>query len=494
MAFRNGDARRPERSQSRLNHEMTSFSVATTVALLAALAGCSRSRPPNIVLIVVDTLRADSLSCYGYGRPISPNIDSLAEEGVVFPQAFAVGSNTSTSMAALMTGRLPFYRDGDPSCRAGDCAVPWDERTWFGMQRFDAPGEIGLPRDLDTLAKLLERRGYATAGYVTNILLKTKYKFNEGFETYEEPFLQDCSVVTAAAKRWLRRRAGDASPFFLFLHYIDPHAPYLAPVAYRQRVGFRRTGVADEQLFAGPAVKHGVNRGVAGFGSAAFREHLKGLYDAEILYTDECVGRVLAYLRRQPYYGNTLVVFLSDHGEEFLEHGDTGHPGRFYDEHIRVPLIIRVPGGLPARPNALVRQFDVMPTLLEFAGVPPPRGIDAVSLRPLLEGKVDSLGLAVYANFPFPRTRRMYRTERYKLMVDVKSPEATELFDLSEDPAEGRNLYRGPSDPRAASLRRAMDAVVAKLAREGRARASSEEPVELDPETREQLRALGYIK
>jgi arylsulfatase len=467
--------------------------MATTVAVLAAVAGCGRSRPPNIVLIVVDTLRADSLSCDGYPRPISPRVESLARESTVFPHAFTVGSNTSTSMAALMTGRLPFYADAGPSCRTEDCAEPWDERTWFGMQRFHAEGEIGLPRKLETLPKLLKRRGYATAGYVTNPFLKKKYKFDEGFDQYEELLGRDCSAVTAGAKRWLRRRGAHGPPFLLFLHYIDPHAPYLAPVAYRERVGFRRTDVADEQFFAGPKVQHGVNRAVAGFGSDAFREHLKGLYDAEILYTDECVGRVLDYLRRQPYYADTLVVFLSDHGEEFLEHGDTGHSGRFYDEHVRVPLIIRVPGRPPARPGALVRQFDVMPTLLDYAGVPPPPGIDAVSLRPLLEGKADSIGRGVYANFPFPRTRRMYRTERYKLIVNVASAEQTELYDLAADPGERRNLYGGPSDPRAAVLKRAMDAVVAKLSREGRA-TSSTGPVELDAETREQLRALGYIQ
>ena len=466
---------------------------AATLALAGSLAGCGRSEPPNIVLIVVDTLRADSLSCDGYGRPISPHIESLANESTIFPHAYTVGSNTSTSMAALMTGRLPFYADTDPSCRTGDCAEPWDERTWFGMQRFHAKGEIGLPEKLDTLAKLLKRRGYTTAAYVSNAILKTKYKFDRGFDRYEEPFLEDCSVVTAGAKQWLRQRGANGPPFLLFLHYIDPHAPYLAPVAYRQRVGFKRTDVADERFFTGPAVEHGVSRDVEGFGSDAFREHLKGLYDSEILYTDECVGRVLDYLRRQTYYANTLVVFLSDHGEEFLEHGDTGHPGRFYDEHVRVPLIIRVPRRRPARADALVRQFDVMPTLLDYAGVPPPAGIDAVSLRPLLEGKVASLGRGVYANFPFPRTRRMYRTERYKLIVNVASPEETELYDLSADPGEMRNLYGGPSDPRAASLKRAMDGVVAKLSREGSS-APSTGPVELDAETREQLRALGYIQ
>jgi arylsulfatase A-like enzyme len=482
------------RAWARLTRERArSFTRVTTLALAAALAGCGRREPPNIVLIVVDTLRADSLSSDGYPRPISPGIESLARESVVFPRAFTVGSNTSTSMAALMTGRLPFYADTVASCRTGDCVEPWDERTWFGMQRFHAEGEIGLPAGLDTLAELLKRRGYGTAAYVSNALLKTKYKFDQGFDDYEEPLLEDCSVVTAGAKRWLRRRKDDGSPFLLFLHYIDPHAPYLAPTAYRQRVAFRRTSVADEQLFAGPGVKHGVNRDVEGFGSDTFREHLKGLYDSEILYTDECVGRVVEYLRRQPYYANTLIVFLSDHGEEFLDHGGTGHPGRFYDEHVRVPLIIRVPKRSFARTDVLVRHFDVMPTLLEYAGVSPPPGIDAVSLRPLLEGKVDSLDLGVYANFPFPQTRRMYRTGRYKLIVNVKSPEETELFDLSADPAESRNLYGGPSDQRAADLKRAMDGVVAKLSREGTS-ASSADPVELDAETREQLRALGYIQ
>jgi arylsulfatase A-like enzyme len=458
---------------------------------LIAIVGCKQPPThvsPNMLLIVVDTLRADSLSYAGYLQPTSPNLDAFGKTGTVFRNAFTVGSNTTTSMAALMTGRFPFYLDKDPGCSSDDCAVPWNESTWFGMQRFRSQPGIGLPDEIATLAEILQSGGYTTAGVVTNPYLKERYHFDRGFDNYQERITKSCPMVNEAAEAWMRN--DQQQPFFLFLHYLDPHAPYLPPARFREVLEFERSPFADTALFAGAviakeALKHRSN---------SLEAHVRGLYDAEVRHVDECIGQVIDILKRQPYYDDMVIVFLSDHGEEFFEHGQTGHLGRFYDEHIRVPLIVRAPEGKSGEIDTLVRNFDVMPTLLDYAGIPLPDGMDAVSLRPLVERRVTSLDLAVFANFPFPATRRMYRTGRYKLMVDTSSAEATEFYDLLQDPAETRNLYSDPSKHRREELAQLLGALVGKLENEEtRTKGVNKDLLGIDPETAGQLRSLGYL-
>jgi len=471
-------------------------------AALFLLPGAScRNRaqlPPNIVLIVVDALRADSLSCYGYRRRTSPHIDAFAERNLFFSNAFSVGPNTTTSMAALMTGHLPFFYLPRLSCRGHPCQVHWNPATWWGLSRFAQWREVGLPARLATLAELVKENGYETAGYITNPYLKHGFHFDRGFAVYEELIPHDgraiipCETVTEHARAFLARR--HAKPFFLYVHYMDVHAPYLPPAKYRNIFSYRRLpGYSDEELMRH---RRKLAEKIAGDPERreAFRSHLKGLYDSAIVYVDGCIGDLLAAAQARGGEKRTVVVITADHGEEFLDHGRIEHSGQLYDEHLHVPLIMHIPSAGRGRIDALTRQFDLMPTILDLAGAPAPEDIDATSLMPVIEGRVKDRHEGMYAAFPSPNNRRMYRTSRYKLIDDSRGPLFSEFYDLAADPGEHKNLYGAATA--AGALEAKLAAVTAKLAVEGRLRKPARRtPVAaVDAKTREQLRALGYMQ
>jgi arylsulfatase A-like enzyme len=229
---------------------------------------------------------------------------------------------------------------------------------------------------------------------------------------------------------------------------------------------------------------------------------MRGNCDCELRYADELIGRLLAVLGRE-HGEDTIVVITSDHGDEFLEHGGTTHKGTLYEELVRIPLVMRLPGSGPERIDALVRSFDVFPTLLDYCGVGVrPAGLDAVSLRPLLDGRSGTLDLWAYANFPAetspqrPLPARMVRTDHYKLIVhDGVVGSEPELYDLTADPAELDNIHDSAPEI-VGELEARLGEVTAKLAGEGGAGEGATgdgAAAPLDPETEDQLRSLGYL-
>lgn len=406
---------------------------------------------PNVVLIVADTLRADALSTYGYERPTAPRLDEFAKKSLVFENAISVGASTPPSLSALMTGRLPYY---EPSSF-------WSSTSAHGMRRFYRDGEqAGLPVSLDTLAERFRAVGYRTMGIVTNAYVKRVYRFDQGFDEFVEifndgrPHYGTAEQVTERALAFLRQdRDG---PIFLYVHYMDPHVPYVPPEPYRSE-------------FQGD-----------GEGS---RTGQRNSYDASIRYMDESIGRLLDTLSKAPYGGHTIVAFVSDHGEEFGDHGSQGHTGTLFEELVRVPMILHGPTVSPGRTQALVRNFDVGPTLLELARVAgADDDADAVSLVPLLREGASAEPLAAVASFPLMRhgigpehrpARRMIREDRYKLIDNLAAPDQSELFDLENDPKETRNIYDDRPDV-AARMRGAIEALASKLEREDASALSSE--------------------
>lgn len=469
------------------------------VVALGAVLSCSPAQEtaarPNVLLIVVDALRADSLSSYSYHRETTPNIDRLARAALLFQNAISVGGNTATVMSAIMTGRYPFFRVDES----------WDRRTEFGLHRFYRSGrQTGLPEALETLAEIFARHGYDTAGVTTNPFLKSEFGMHRGFSHYVEIFQDEDSnpvygrgeQVSAAAKSFLDRAA---RPFFLYLHYMDVHGPYLPPERFRRRFNYPRAADrTDSELFA-----HWVTPTIAADPEVdLIRQHMKGNYDAEIAYADHCIGLVLEALETLDLADDTIVAITADHGDEFLEHGGTTHVGTLYDEIVHVPLILRIPGQRSREIPTLVRNFDLGPTLLDYAGIEPlPGDIDARTLRPLIDGITDLGTPPAFANFPFegatgePGALRMLRTERYKLLFQTARPEASELYDLQLDPGEQTNVFQ--TDHAASSrMLDALATIVAKLEQEA---AASGSPVDrelqgLDPETEKQLRSLGYLQ
>jgi arylsulfatase len=458
-------------------------------------------RKPNVLLIIIDALRADSLSCYDYYRETSPHIDRLARDSAIFLEAVSAGGNTPTVMSAIMTGRYPFFRDGET----------WSRRTEFGLHRFYRDGEkVGLPRSLETLAEVFSRHGYNTAGVVTNPYLKREFNMDQGFDEYIEIFpgedtdrvYSNGEEVTAAARTWLDRAS---DPFFLYLHYMDVHGPYLPPERFKRRFEYPRVPDQDEsELFAQWVAPNSTT----GPDAELVKQHQKGNYDAEIAYVDTLIGNVLQALEDRGLDEDTIVVITSDHGDEFLEHGGTTHVGTLYEEIVHVPLIIHLPGQQGRVIDSLVRNFDLGPTVLDYSGIETSsRGVDARSLRPLIEGATESSVPSAFANFPYedptgrPGALRMLRTQRYKLLFQTAQPELSELYDLARDPGEKKNLFQAHQGVYARMLWE-LSKIVSKLEEEatvsdadpGTGPVTSGDPSGIEPETEKQLRALGYIQ
>jgi len=322
------------------------------VGIAIGLLGCreaEREVGPNLLFIVVDTLRVDHVGSYGYGRDTTPVLDGLAAEGLRFEYAYASASWTKPSVASMLTGQFP---------------------SRHRVQKL----EHRLPDESDTLAEILARNGYATAGVVSHKLLSSQYGFDQGFEHWVEDDARGHTHVSSdgvsdSAIELLGRLGDDERPFFLFVHYFDPHFDY------RPHAGIDFAGDAAGRVRGGQPIAELLaldpppNEDEVRF--------LLGLYDEEIRFTDAAIGRLLDALRESGRGGDTLIVFTADHGEEFFERGWLGHARTLYEEQIRVPLILRMPAG--RRETGVVREpvslVGLTPSILHVLGFERP-GLD----------------------------------------------------------------------------------------------------------------------
>jgi arylsulfatase A-like enzyme len=451
----------------------------------------------DVLLIAVDALRADHLGSYDYTRDTSPFVDSLAEQGIVFESAVANSSYTRESVAALLTGSLP--------SRSG--AVGW----------LAQPGRAG-----PHLGEIFRRAGYRT-GFYSNTSQLALEGFARGFDEVQFPtrswkISREGGRLSALALDFVRR-AGDR-PVFLYLHYLDPHAPYDPAPRLRQRFAPSPLGSPldlydDVQPRFGELVAGGFGPGEAGF------EDLVARYDAEIASTDEALESLFRGLESLGRRERTLVVITGDHGEEFLEHGFVEHAWTLYEESIQVPLIFWAAGALePVRVARRVSLVDVLPTVLDLVGIEEPDGeLDGASLleqetgRPLeLETSRPHFAellieernvvravvqdewkyLAVHRWTP-PEGRGGRKAEKPEPVELDRAPIREELYDLSRDPLERQNRS-AESKERLESLRAVLRAYLdsADLDYAERRSAGKQSAAEIPPETLEQLRALGY--
>lgn len=461
-------------------------------ALLLAACGPGASRP-NVLLITVDTLRADRLGCYGHARPTSPHVDRLAAQGALFERAFTTLPRTTQSVASIMTGRYP--------------------KSHGARGLFSSLSAANL-----TLAEILREEGYDTAAFVSNLFLKPGQGFEQGFGRYDNPHGRwdgnSAAEITRGAVDWLRSRPADR-PFFLWVHYLDPHWTYRpAPPFDRQfDPGFSGPFTLYDDLEAGRLTK----------GQVIFEnrlpprqvEHVAALYDGEIARTDAALGALLDALAG-PEARPLLTVFTSDHGESLGEHGyHFAHGEYLYQESLRIPLVISLPGRIASgtRVDSLAENVDIAPTIVALLGINRMQGVDG---RPLLvpgrtagAGPADELRPApgrrvVFAESDFqlihPENPRFYIQGpagrwtsafdgRYKL-IHIPKPggEILELYDLLDDPAETRNLADGKADPEA---RRRLLGDLQRFADYGTG--DPAQPREIDPEERQRLKSLGYI-
>jgi choline-sulfatase len=411
------------------------------VAPFALLSCTSPKARPNLILVSVDTLRADYLSCYGSKKGASlPGFDRIAREGLLFENASSVAPTTLPAHASLLTGTSPLEH-------------------WV----HDNVG-FRLRQDLPTLASTLKDRGYRTGGFVGSFVLNRKFGLARGFDVYSDEM--------SGAESGLPERRGDKvleeaihwmgsdakAPFFLFLHFYDPHRPYDPPPPFAQDV--------------------------AGLDPA---DALDVLYRGEISYVDSLLQRLLAFLDARGLSESTVLVVTADHGESLGEHGEDTHGFFLYQSTLHVPLLIRAPGIHPGqRVGDLIRTIDVAPTALRLLGVEAPSTFEGVSFVSAT-GEVVSHDVEAYAETFVPRLYygwselRSLRRQSWKLIVAPRS----ELYDLDSDPEEMRDRI---GDPEEQNLTRGL------LARIGALPGSeSVRPESLDPGTLASLHALGYL-
>ncbi len=398
--------------------------------------------PPNVLLITIDTLRADHLGCYGYKKIRTPNIDSLAAQGVRFAKAFSPVPITLPSHGSMLTGTYPMLN---------------------GLHDFS--GNKLNPRQ-PTLASVLRQNGYATGAVVGAAVLDSRFGLNSGFEYYYDDFdfnrlletnldamERPGNVVVDKALAWLRQNS--RKPFFLWVHLYDPHHPYVPPAPYGQ-------------------------------------QYKDSPYDGEIAFVDAQVGRLLDYLKQSGLFSRTMVALAGDHGEGLGEHGEKTHGFFIYNSTLHVPLILKLPADRAPKPVAVetsVSLVDLMPTLLDAAGFPAPGDVQGRSLLPLLQGENENLTSDLYAESYLPRLHfnwselRAIQVDKYRL-IEAPRPE---LYDLERDPGETNNLF-AQKKAVAAELQARLAAVIRKYS----AGPELAEKTSLDPAMAERLSALGY--
>lgn len=390
----------------------------------------------NILLIIIDTLRADRIGCSGYNIE-TPHIDSLAYNGVRFKNTVCQYPMTLPSHASILTSTYPPYH---------------------GIKN---NGNYYLEEGFTTLAEILEENGYMTSAFIGAVVLDSKFGLDQGFNHYEDTFKTPdylkiieaqnlAQDVFQSARSWFEKNCQEK--FFAWVHFYDPHAPYIPPSPY-------------DKKYPDP-------------------------YDGEVAYTDVYVGKLIDMLKDKDIYQRTLIILTSDHGEGLNEHGEMTHGIFLYDTTLKVPLIFHCPGIVPKERviEQQVRTVDIMPTILDILNIKMPAQLQGKSLVPLIKKKT-SKGFDSYAETYFPLLSngwsplKALSTEKYKF---IKAPKP-ELYDLQDDPHELKNIIKEK-----ARIAKDMQERLEELERKF---SSEKEPPRraLSFQERERLRSLGYI-
>ena len=428
---------------------------------------------PNVLLLLVDTLRADHVGTYGADPSSTPALDRFAKRGLVFDVAVAQASWTMPAVASIFTGLHPRSHGA------------------VGPDAHDGQAPVGagtlLPDGVVTLAELAQQAGVTTFGVSTNMIVSRATNFNQGFETFVElPFDKEtrdyvhATVVDRNLLDWVR--AERRLRFFAYLHYMEPHGPYAPPARFRPKPppGIRADLAAGwVQDFA-----LAVNKRRIAPPSGVEVAYLRRLYDGDIRSWDDEFGALLEQLERDGILDRTVVVVMADHGEEFMEHGNLAHGDHLYEETVRIPLIIVGPG-IPAGRRAEVAQgVDLLPTIAAILGAPLPAGLPGRDLLAThTSGDVVSEIVGGFGDGGQGSTVAL-RTPRWKL-IRLPDGSGTELYDLVNDPWERTNLAA------------TSDETAALAARLDRWAANAPPPpptTATDPTLRAKLRQLGYVE
>ncbi len=460
------------------------FLFAPRINAASASAPTSSTRP-NVLIIVIDALRADALSCYGAPLP-TPNIDGFAADSYVFENAFSCAPQTNLSVMSLYTSQYPTVH----KARLDTVAAPY----W------------------KTLAETLSQNGYYCRAIIGNGILRPILGYDRGFDDYYlfhyaellggfelTPFAEfyrrgyeilgnrgnvtaTTEWITGETVRFLEGYDG-SRPFFLYVHYMDPHMPYTPPAKYVKAAPLLKEKALE---------KLATDADFVDTYEETDPEVLRALYLGEVSYVDDRMGEVLTALAKYKFYGNTFVIITADHGEEFREHGGLGHH-TYYREVIRVPLIIKAPRGpfgKKGRYGGAVSLADLAPTVYAFLGIRPPAGLEGRDLASFVAGPAEDR--LVYSEGDERADEpKAFHSSRYTVIED-RDVGSIEIYDRADDPGEQRNLY--PLEARLSErllkkLRSKCAAVDVKAARAGDA-----ERVVLAEDEKSKLRALGYLE
>ncbi len=401
----------------------------------------------NILLITLDTLRPDHLGCYGYKSIKTPNIDKLAKNGVLFSNAYSPAPITLPSHASIMTGQYPIRHGVHDN------------------------GIFVLTDSAVTLAEILKEQGYNTGAILASYVLAAQFGLKQGFDYYNDHFnhhegrapkaiesYRKGKEVTELAQKWLQKNYED--PFFLWVHFFDPHSPYDPPAPFNSQYENRP-------------------------------------YDGEIAYLDQCLGKLFEKMQTLHLQDNTLIILVGDHGEGLWEHQEQTHGLFIYDTTIKVPLIFNYPTSIQkgAKVNSLVNTIDIMPTILETSGIKLKKiTYQGISLVPLLTGKKKDRGRNLYCATRYPELNFNWAPLEGIITPDgwkyIEAPKP-EVYNLTKDPQEKSNLYsKNPKKTKSLQnkLLRLKKDISLKSNQQGDAK-----QIALSPETRERLRSLGYI-
>ncbi|MBS3818803.1 sulfatase [bacterium] len=441
-------------------------------------------KKPNVILISLDTLRADHLGCYGYERNTTPHIDSFSSQSALFSNVYTSSPWTLPSHVSLLT-------------------------SLFGVHHQVYNEDEKMDPSMVTLADVLRQESYFCSAFTGGALVSALYGFSKGFDSYRQTargfWRKDAAEdVGQKACHWLERNK--EKNFFLFLHTYQPHNPYSSPSPYRSLF------LSDDPEWKSIDLLHhlGGKKGVFKALSPRERRNIINLYDGEIRYTDEkLVYPVLEKLKELGLYEQTLIVLTSDHGEEFYDHKGWEHGHTLYDELLKVPLIIKFPQGRFAgeKIDSIVRLVDIMPTLLEELGIPySDYELDGRSLIPFLEGKEsqDRVFLAdkgdniVGSHIPQKismnkGSKKLILNQEFNLQeknfftFPPPAVEPVEIYDLDKDPEEKQNIADQNS-----TLAHQIIKAINDLYEEAKKRKKFK--AQIDKETEEQLKALGYIR
>ncbi len=437
--------------------------------MAALLAGCSNEsgNGNNVIILMVDTLRADRLGLYGYSRDTSPNLDRFAREGTTFLSNQSQASRTGPSVASLFTSL---------HVRSHGVVNPLEQ--WDGKGVLD-PARL-------TMAEILNKEGYSCRAVVSNPNVYGRYGFDQGFDKYiPVPMQTDAGLINSQAIKWLRELKEKEEPFFLYLHYMEPHSPYNPPRPARGRFsdpGYRGA-ITGEHLQLDAILRGEMTA------DEADRRRISDLYDEEVYSWDREFGMLLGFLESQGLLENTVVAVTADHGEEFFDHGGLLHGYTLYGEQLRVPLVIRAPGVAKGSVKAVTRNIDVLPTMLDLLGLEQAPGTQGNSLVPMMKGgKAEDHPVFAEAQMRAVKTvrSRSFQSMGWKY-VETVVPQGRppELYDLTADPGEQTNVLDSRSDV-ATKIRRQMKAFLKGIPE---VQGSS---VILDQDALELMKQMGY--